>query len=272
MMQAGTIQASVADLSYARAGGGGHSAITPVHDLNMPYEGETPTAELLFPPTPVHTPLPTQTPVHTPLPTQTPVHTPLPNFNASGASDHSETGIIGDIAIGRPVPFMSPPWMNPSSMGMSLGMNPKLDINVAYNGDEEEDTPSGQYPVTKEFLPPTSGKRKRDDMAPSHVAGTYFPQHDGPTDTLTTPFVLPLTSDGVDAKNSLHTKDSRALPARTILSKGLHQCEQSEEMIVTTTLVPFVVDSHSSAASSSIPQLDGIGDNTSEDENGEFEL
>lgn len=51
MVQCGAISGMTERQSIPRPGG----PITPVHDLNMPYEGppeeyETPTAEMLFPP------------------------------------------------------------------------------------------------------------------------------------------------------------------------------------------------------------------------------
>lgn len=52
MMQAGVICAPIDRSSASKPAPG--AAITPVHDLNVPYEGpeeyETPTAEILFPP------------------------------------------------------------------------------------------------------------------------------------------------------------------------------------------------------------------------------
>lgn len=52
MMQAGAILGPIDRSSFQRPTPGG--PITPVHDLNVPYEGteeyETPTAEILFPP------------------------------------------------------------------------------------------------------------------------------------------------------------------------------------------------------------------------------
>uniref|UniRef100_A0A6N2L5Y1 Uncharacterized protein n=1 Tax=Salix viminalis TaxID=40686 RepID=A0A6N2L5Y1_SALVM len=103
---------------------------TPVHDLNVPYEGteefETPTADLLFPPTPLQTPMQTPLPgsAQTPLPGN--AQTPLPGSvdNSSmyniptGSSDYptpvSDAGGSTDGKAGRPSPFMQPPspWMH----------------------------------------------------------------------------------------------------------------------------------------------------------------
>lgn len=111
-MQAGVVNAPIERSVASKQTPG----VTPVHDLNVPYEGteeyETPTADLLFPPvsfscflmkiaawivymelctvlhhmvdvlgslqcqTPLQTPIP-QTPMQTPIP-QTPIQTPLP--------------------------------------------------------------------------------------------------------------------------------------------------------------------------------------------------
>ncbi|KAI5404147.1 hypothetical protein KIW84_051330, partial [Lathyrus oleraceus] len=116
--------------------------ITPVHDLNVPYEGteeyETPTAEILFPPTPL------QTPIQTPLPGAG----ETPNYNIpTGPSDYSssgnETGGNADVKGGRPSPFMQPPspWMN---------QRPPLDVNVAYvEGREEAERGASNQPMTQ---------------------------------------------------------------------------------------------------------------------------
>lgn len=52
MMQAGVVNNPIERSGAAKPTPGG--PITPVHDLNVPYEGteeyETPTAEILFPP------------------------------------------------------------------------------------------------------------------------------------------------------------------------------------------------------------------------------
>lgn len=52
MMQAGSILGPIERSAAPRLAPGG--PITPVHDLNVPYEGteeyETPTADMLFPP------------------------------------------------------------------------------------------------------------------------------------------------------------------------------------------------------------------------------
>lgn len=56
MMQAGAILGPIDRSAASKPTPGG--PITPVHDLNVPYEGteeyETPTADLLFPPVSYH--------------------------------------------------------------------------------------------------------------------------------------------------------------------------------------------------------------------------
>lgn len=187
MMQAGTIQGSHADI-YTRGIVGGPPSTTSVHDLNMPYEGETPTAELLFPPTPVHTPLPT--------------------FVASGSgTEHPDTINSSDIAIGRPAPYMQPsPWVH-QRPDINITMNTKLDMNVAYVGGDDEEPVNGHYLVTQEFLPTSVGKRKRDD---SNSAGSLFPQHDGAGDCLPAPSASERACCGDEVQNLSSTADSSA--------------------------------------------------------------
>ncbi|CAL9081436.1 unnamed protein product, partial [Musa textilis] len=152
--------------------------ITPVHDLNVPYEGpaeeyETPTAEMLFPPTPL------QTPIQTPLPgTNDPSMYNIP----TGPSDYAPSPISDirnsiDLKAGRPGSYMQPPspWMSQRPLG--------VDVNVAYDeGREEPDRGSSHQHATQDFFMNSSGKRKRDDYA-SHInSGGYIPQQDGSGD------------------------------------------------------------------------------------------
>lgn len=201
MMDAGAILGTIERNSAAKATPGG--PITPVHDLNMPYEGneeyETPTADILFPPTPLQTPLPgtAQTPlpgtVQTPLPGT--AQTPLPGtadssmyniptggtpFTPSDYSPLNDTGCATEVkgGPGRPSPFMQPPspWLN---------QRPPLDVNVAYvEGREEGDRGASQQPMTQDFFMNSSGKRKREDFPPQYHNGGYIPQQDGAADTI----------------------------------------------------------------------------------------
>ncbi|THG13616.1 hypothetical protein TEA_024052 [Camellia sinensis var. sinensis] len=154
MMQAGAILGPIERSSATKSTTPGAS-VTPVHDLNVPYEGneeyETPTAELLFPPTPIQTPL--SGTVQTPLPgmVQTPLpgtaQTPLPgsadssmyNIPTGGTSitpsDYTsvnDTAGVTDLKAGRPSQYMvntvavPPPsaWMNqrpPLSVDVNVG-------------------------------------------------------------------------------------------------------------------------------------------------------
>ncbi|XP_055829897.1 transcription initiation factor IIA large subunit-like isoform X1 [Solanum dulcamara] len=201
MMDAGAILGTIERNSAAKATPGG--PITPVHDLNMPYEGneeyETPTADILFPPTPLQTPLPgtAQTPlpgtVQTPLPGT--AQTPLPGtadssmynnptggtpFTPSDYSPLNDTGSATEMKAGpgRPSPFMQPPspWLN---------QRPPLDVNVAYvEGREEGDRGGSQQPMTQDFFMNSAGKRKREDFPPQYHNGGYIPQQDGAADTI----------------------------------------------------------------------------------------
>ncbi|KAL3336123.1 hypothetical protein AABB24_032051 [Solanum stoloniferum] len=201
MMGAGAILGTIERNSVAKATPGG--PITPVHDLNMPYEGneeyETPTADILFPPTPLQTPLPgtAQTPlpgtVQTPLPGT--AQTPLPGtadssmyniptggtpFTPSDYSPLNDTGGATEMKAGpgRPSPFMHPPspWLN---------QRPPLDVNVAYvEGREEGDRGGSQQPMTQDFFMNSAGKRKREDFPPQYHNGGYIPQQDGAADSI----------------------------------------------------------------------------------------
>ncbi|TQD76100.1 hypothetical protein C1H46_038368 [Malus baccata] len=129
--EAKTMQAGVVNNPIERSAAKGTpgSGVTPVHDLNVPYEGteeyETPTAEILFPPTPLQTPIPA-TPIQTPLPGSGDNLYNIP----TGGSDYSANesgssngGVNAETKGGRPSPYMQPPstWMN---------HRPPLDVNI----------------------------------------------------------------------------------------------------------------------------------------------
>lgn len=168
MMQCGAICGPIERAPAPKAAG----PITPVHDLNVPYEGpdeyETPTAEMLFPPTPL------QTPIQTPLPGIENSLYQLPGGTGEYAPMH-ENRSAADVKNGRPSPYMQPPspWM---------GQRPPLgvDVNVAYvEGRDEVDRGAPNQPLTQDFFMMSSGKRKREDYA-SHVNQSgYIPQQDG---------------------------------------------------------------------------------------------
>ncbi|KAK4407688.1 Transcription initiation factor IIA subunit [Sesamum angolense] len=185
MMQAGAILGPIDRSATQKSGAGGPITPNPVHDLNVPYEGteeyETPTADLLFPPTPLpgtaQTPLPGM--AQTPLPGTAP--TPLPGSDSSSLyniptggtpitpNEYTSTNENG-------VPEQPPSaWIN---------QRPPLDVNVAYvEGREEGDRGAPHQPTTQDFFI-SSGKRKRDDLPPQYRGGGYIPQQDGAGDNL----------------------------------------------------------------------------------------
>ncbi|KAK9123907.1 hypothetical protein Sjap_013509 [Stephania japonica] len=104
MMECGAICGPIERSSLPKHPGPGGSAITPVHDLNVPYEGpeeyETPTADMLFPPTPL------QTPIQTPLPgtsEHSMYHLPTP----SDYPTPQDSGGVPEVKPGRPSPYMA---------------------------------------------------------------------------------------------------------------------------------------------------------------------
>lgn len=170
MMQAGVVRGPIERSAAAKPTPGG--PITPVHDLNVPYEGteeyETPTAEMLFPPTPL------QTPIQTPLPgTVDSTAYNIPTGPSDYPSSGNDTGGNTDVKGGRPGSYMQPPspWMNP---------RPSLDVNVAYvEGRDEADRGTSNPALTQDFF---TGKRKRNDLASQYSSGGYIPQQDGAGD------------------------------------------------------------------------------------------
>ncbi|CAN0854362.1 Transcription initiation factor IIA large subunit [Linum grandiflorum] len=210
MMQAGVILGPIDRSASQKQAAGGP---TPVHDLNVPYEGteeyETPTAEMLFTPTPM-----LQTPMQTPLPAQTPLpgnaQTPLPgtadnssmyNIPTGNSSEYptpiSEAGGSNghaDVKPGRPSPYMQPPspWMQQRP---AIG----VDVNVAYEESRDEaDRGAPNNPLTQDFFTNSSGKRKRDDFPPPYNSGGYIPQQDGAGDS-----IYEISQVGAHATNSL---------------------------------------------------------------------
>lgn len=192
MMQAGAIVGPIDRSAAAKSMAPGATSNT-VHDLNVPYEGpeeyETPTADLLFPPTPLQTPMQTPLPVQTPLPGTAP--TPLPgtmdnsyNIPTGGTpitpSDYTpvnENGAL-DGNAGRPSTYMQPPstWLNQRTT--------PLDVNVAYvEGREDADRAAANQPTTQDFFL-LSGKRKRDEFPSQYRPGGYIPQQDGAADAI----------------------------------------------------------------------------------------
>jgi transcription initiation factor TFIIA large subunit len=205
MMQAGAVVGPIERSSGQNKPTPG-GPITPVHDLNVPYEGteeyETPTAEILFPPTPL------QTPIQTPLPG--PGETPSYNI-PTGPSDYSsgnDTGGNADLKGGRTGPYMQPPspWMmNPRA--------PSLDVNVAYvEGRDEADRGASNQPMTQDFFQMPGGKRKRNDLPPPYDAGGYIPQQDGAGDVVSGDFEIEVCGGSISF-NSQNTNSKGKMPA-----------------------------------------------------------
>ncbi|KAJ6830867.1 transcription initiation factor IIA subunit 1-like [Iris pallida] len=205
MMQCGAISGNIDRSSIPKP----VAANAPVHDLNVPYEGpieeyETPTAEMLFPPTPLQTPL------------RTPGTADLFNI-PTGQSDFSPMSELrngADMKGGRSPYLQSPsPWMNQRPLG--------VDVNVAYvEGREDSERGATSQPPTQDFFMP-SGKRKRDDY-PSHLApGGFMPQQDGSGD-VTIEFFLSEESRGQESllnhcqvaaiTNTVSDKEPKASP------------------------------------------------------------
>ncbi|KAK6118608.1 hypothetical protein DH2020_047650 [Rehmannia glutinosa] len=195
MMQAGAILGPIDRSATQKAGAGGPITPNPVHDLNVPYEGteeyETPTADLLFPPTPL------QTPMQTPLPGSD--SGSLYNIPTGGTpitpNEYTSTNENGGVPEIKTGPGRQPPssWMN---------QRPPLDVNVAYvEGREEGERGAPHQPTTQDFFM-SSGKRKRDDIPP-HYAGGYIPQQDGAGDIQSEELKVDIFRASVNLFNSL---------------------------------------------------------------------
>ncbi|KAH7838588.1 hypothetical protein Vadar_028692 [Vaccinium darrowii] len=215
MVEAGAVSAPIERSSSMKQTPGG--SIAPVHDLNVPYEGteyETPTADMLFPPTPFQTPLPGT--AQTPLPGT--AQTPLPgtadnsvyNISADGTpitpNDYSsvhDSGGVSEMKDGMPSAYMQPPsaWMNQR--------NPlSVDVNVAYvEGREDLDRGTSHQPTMQDFFM-SSGKRKRDEFASRHQNGGYIPQRDGAGDTLPDHFQV---NQGANTQSNIVTPANRVV-------------------------------------------------------------
>ncbi|RDX81114.1 Toa1, partial [Mucuna pruriens] len=214
MMQAGAVLGPIERSTVAKPTPGG--PITPVHDLNMPYEGteeyETPTAEILFPPTPL------QTPIQTPLPGTGDNSTyNIPTGPSDYPSSGNDTGGNADGKGGRPSPYMQPPspWMN---------QRPPLDVNVAYvEGRDEADRGTSNQPLTQDFFTMSSGKRKRNDLTSQYNAGGYIPQQDGAGDAADGVFEIEVNGGAISI-NSHHTISKGKMPA--VLERSISRIPQ----------------------------------------------
>ncbi|XP_022944122.1 transcription initiation factor IIA subunit 1-like isoform X1 [Cucurbita moschata] len=239
MMQAGAVNGPIERSAPSKPTPGG--PITPVHDLNVPYEGteeyETPTADLLFPPTPL----------------QTPIQTPLPGtadnamYNVpTGPSDHSASGTDAspavttpggsasnvDVRSGRPTQFMQPPsWM---------GQKAPVDVNIAYvEGRDEADRGVPHPALTQDFFMMNSGKRKRDGFASQYQTNGFIPQQDG----------------AGDAANSVFEIESLKLLKGKLLQ--ISGCNASDGRPGVITSAKSATLTHIERSLFKIPQLDG---------------
>ncbi|KAL4360176.1 hypothetical protein AHAS_Ahas08G0151200 [Arachis hypogaea] len=198
MIQAGVLVAPIERSSGTKTNPGA------VHDLNVPYEGneeyETPTAEMLFPPTPL------QTPMQTPLPGT--VDNSMYNI-PTGSSDYTSSGNDADVKGGQPSPYVQQlppsPWMN---------QRPSLDVNVAYDdGRDEAGRGTSNQPLTQEFFKAPMGKRKRDDLASQYNnADGYIPQQDGAGDSASGSFEVEVCGGRISI-NAHHTTSKEKIPA-----------------------------------------------------------
>ncbi|XP_041992581.1 transcription initiation factor IIA large subunit-like isoform X2 [Salvia splendens] len=159
MIHAGAIWGPI-DRSAKQKAAGGPVTPNPVHDLNVPYEGteeyETPTADMLFPPTPLQTPMQTPLPgtAQTPLPGTAP--TPLPGNDSS--------------------PYFSIP-----TGGTPITPN-EYSSNNDNGGEGQMRAGAGRPSPYMDFFLMPSGKRKREDVPPQYHSGGYIPQQDGAGD------------------------------------------------------------------------------------------
>ncbi|KAF3341953.1 transcription initiation factor IIA subunit 1-like protein [Carex littledalei] len=192
--------------------------VNPVHDLNVPYEGpteeyETPTAEMLFPPTPL------QTPIQTPLPGMEQGMYNIP----TGPSDYAPSPLSDmrngvDMKAPRNNHYMQPPspWMAARPLG--------VDVNVAYvEGREDANREAPHQPATQmvqmqDFFTAPTGKRKRDEFPSQMPPGSYnMPQQDGSSDAIIE-FEVSNSSLQVDRRHEKATgkgaKECSSIPQR----------------------------------------------------------
>ncbi|XP_042493882.1 transcription initiation factor IIA subunit 1-like isoform X2 [Macadamia integrifolia] len=232
MMQCGVIQGPVEINSASRESG----VPTPVHDLNVPYEGseeyETPTAEMLFPPTPL------QTPMQTPLPVE-------PGGDQYMPGGYAEYGMVSerpaaDMKNGRPASYMPPPspWMNQRPLG--------VDVNVVYEEAREEDGGGGMsqpQPAMKDFFMMTS-KRKREDPL-NFLPNGYIPQQDGSGDVSLDCSSQEMVTVPKNSANEAHPET-------------LHDRLNIQERRNADAIIALIIKTKQ--ASASIPQYDGYDD------------
>lgn len=238
IMQSGAVQGPIE--RAANAPPRGANVPTPVHDLNVPYESteeyETPTAEMLFPPTPL------PTPIQTPLPgIPEPV---MYQYMPQGPSDFAgmpDPGLGGDIKMGRPAIYMQQPsaWMNQRPLG--------VDVNIAYEeGRDEDEAGITQPPMTKDFFTLSTGKRKREDFPSNYLSGGYIPQQDGAGD-----FTL-------EFANSKEATCEADLSTQSLKGKTANSIQRAKERNEADRVIASIITAKHNALK--IPQLDGVDD------------
>ncbi|XVE79537.1 hypothetical protein DITRI_Ditri14bG0066500 [Diplodiscus trichospermus] len=222
MMQAGVICGPI-DRSSGQKQPTPGGPITPVHDLNVPYEGteeyETPTADMLFPPTPL------QTPVPTPLPGSADGSTyNIPTGSSDCPTPVNDSGGNTDVKGGRPSPYMqSPsPWPNQRTPL-------SVDVNVAYvEGRDEVDKGTSHQPLTQgskgcNFLGRCDSATTAKSKILAHLASSpsKIPQLDGPIpdpyddDMLSTPNIYNYQGGANEDYNVVNTPAPNDLQAAT---------------------------------------------------------
>lgn len=247
IMQSGAVQGPIE--RAANAPPRGANVPTPVHDLNVPYEPteeyETPTAEMLFPPTPL------PTPIQTPLPgIPEPV---MYQYMPQGPSDFAsmpDPVLGGDIKMGRPAIYMQQPsaWMNQRPLG--------VDVNIAYEeGRDDDEAGITQPPMTKDFFTLSTGKRKREDFPSNYLSGGYIPQQDGTGD---------FTLEFANSKEATCKADSD-LSTQSLEGKTANSIRSAKERNEADCVIAAIIRAKHNALK--IPQLDGVDDVANEDYN-----
>ncbi|XP_028108332.1 transcription initiation factor IIA large subunit-like isoform X2 [Camellia sinensis] len=206
MMQAGAILGPIDRSSASKSTPGG--PITPVHDLNVPYEGteeyETPTAEILFPPTPL------QTPMQTPLPgtAQTPLpgtaQTPLPGTAQTPLPGTSDSSMYNIPTGGTPITPNDYPAINE-------------------NGGVAELKAAGRPNPYMDFFMVPSGKRKREDFASQYHGSGYMPQQDGAGDSMSDDFQV--SQRGSTECHNVIAANREVFTRRVMLSSRISQLD-----------------------------------------------
>eukprot|EP00249_Psilotum_nudum_P020947 c27911_g1_i1 orf=186-1361(+) len=238
MMQSGAIQSTAESLFFR-----GNVSVVPVHDLNVPYEAteeyETPTTEMLSPPTPL---------INTVEPFMYQYLPPGPSECVS----MPEFCISEDVKLGKPVGYLKRPaqWMNQKPLG--------VDVNIAYEEGRDEETDIGQPPITKNFFTLPTGKRKLEDFSSDFLSGSSIPQQDGAGDNVNN---LVLAAQGRVVSIS---QDLGQLAAQEIALRKSDYCAQERHW--RNSAMTNSVDPTQISMSYVIPQCDGNDDDNYDDD------